>query len=75
MHNMTARPHGGEAVLSFTISSYDLLQPGEYVRCAVTEQPIPLDALRYWNADLQEAYIDAEAMLQRYEEARGARDA
>jgi signal transduction histidine kinase len=25
-------------------------------RCAVTGEPITLDALRYWNVDLQEAY-------------------
>ena len=32
------------------------VSPGAYVVCAVTGTHIPLDALRYWSVDLQEAY-------------------
>jgi len=35
------------------------------VRCAVTGVPIPIEDLRYWNVDLQEAYAHHEAKLQR----------
>jgi hypothetical protein len=35
------------------------------VRCAVTGVPIPLEELKYWNVDLQEAYATPEAVLQR----------
>jgi hypothetical protein len=38
------------------------------VRCAVTGHAIPLDELRYWSVELQEAYIDAAASLKRYGE-------
>ena len=31
------------------------------MRCAVTGMPIPLDDLKYWSVDRQEAYIDCEA--------------
>jgi hypothetical protein len=31
----------------------------------VTGAPIPLEELRYWSVDLQEAYATPEAVLQR----------
>ncbi|HWY61623.1 MAG TPA: DUF2093 domain-containing protein [Rhizomicrobium sp.] len=46
----------GEARLRFLDGDYEVLQPGSYVVCAVTGTHIPLDALRYWSVDLQEAY-------------------
>ena len=33
-----------------------MLKPGRYVTCAVTEKPIPLEILRYWSSERQEAY-------------------
>jgi hypothetical protein len=36
------------------------------VRCAVTGAQIPLDELKYWSVDLQEAYAIPSAVLQRY---------
>jgi hypothetical protein len=35
------------------------------VRCAVTGVPIPLEELKYWSVDLQEAYASPEVVLQR----------
>lgn len=40
-------------------------RPGAFVRCAVTGEPIPLEDLRYWNVDLQEAYSGPDAKLTR----------
>ena len=37
-------------------------------RRAVTGRTIPLDELRYWSVDLQEAYVDAAASLKRFRE-------
>ena len=54
-------PAGGEAVLDFRDAEYVVLKPGAFVRCAVTGARIPLAALRYWNVDKQEAYVDAAA--------------
>jgi hypothetical protein len=38
----------------------------------VTGVPIPLERLRYWNVERQEAYVSAEASLKRLVEARAA---
>jgi hypothetical protein len=45
-----------------------VVTPGAFVRCAVTGRAIPLDELRYWSVELQEAYVDADASLKRYAE-------
>jgi hypothetical protein len=41
------------------------MRPGSFVRCAVTGVSIPLEELRYWSVDLQEAYATPEAVPQR----------
>ena len=55
----------GEARLHYLDGEYEVVTPGSYVVCAVTGAHIPLDALRYWSVDLQEAYVSREAVLQR----------
>lgn len=59
----------GEARLRYGDGDFEVLTPGAFVRCAVTGQPIPLDELRYWNIELQEAYATPEASFKRYREA------
>ena len=61
----------GEAKLRFLDGDYEILVPGAYVVCAVTGLHIPLDALRYWSVDLQEAYGSPEAVLQRHAATSG----
>lgn len=46
--------------------SLRLLSDGDYVLCAVTGEPIPLDELKYWSVEKQEAYIDAAASLESF---------
>lgn len=58
----------GEAKLKYASGEYQVVSPGEFVRCAVTGAPIPLDELRYWNVELQEAYASAEIAFQRHRE-------
>ena len=58
----------GEARLRFLDGEFQVLSPGDFVRCAVTGRTIPLDELRYWSVELQEAYADAAASLKRYRE-------
>jgi hypothetical protein len=41
-------------------------RPGAFVRCAVTNVPLPLEELKYWSVELQEAYSTPEAVLQRH---------
>lgn len=62
----------GQAKISYGAADYLILEAGAYVLCAVTGKQIPIDQLRYWSADLQEAYIDAEASLKRWQETQGA---
>lgn len=61
---------GRAARLRYESGSYRVLEPGEYVICAVTSQRIPLASLRYWSHELQEAYFSADAATARYAEVR-----
>ncbi|MGI9409229.1 MAG: DUF2093 domain-containing protein [Hyphomicrobiaceae bacterium] len=60
----------GEARVKYLDSDYQVLAPGDFVRCAVSGQPIPLSDLKYWNVDHQEPYASAELSVQRYQELR-----
>lgn len=59
---------GGEARLRYLDGEFQVLAPGAFVRCAVTGAEIPLDELKYWSVERQEAYVDAAASLRRYQE-------
>ncbi len=61
----------GEARVKYLDSEFQILAPGDFVRCAVTGQPIPLSELKYWNVARQEAYASAEVSVKRYKELRG----
>lgn len=52
-----------EAEVEYRDGDFRVRRPGAFVRCAVTGEPIPLDELRYWNVDLQEAYSSTDAKL------------
>ena len=52
---------GRQARLHYMQGTFRILSPGDHVLCAVTRQPIPLDELRYWSVERQEAYATAEA--------------
>jgi hypothetical protein len=54
-----------EAEVEYRDGDYRVRRPGAFVRCAVTDEPIPLEELRYWNVDLQEAYSGPQAKLAR----------
>jgi hypothetical protein len=56
---------GGEAVVEYLDSNLRLVKPGAFVRCAVTGEPIPLDQLKYWSVERQEAYSSPEAVMAR----------
>jgi hypothetical protein len=58
----------GEARLHYLDGEYEIVVAGSYVICAVTGTHIPLDALRYWSVDLQEAYANPTIATQRAQE-------
>jgi hypothetical protein len=59
-------PMPGEAEVKYLDGDFRVIRPGVFVRCAVTGTEIPLEELRYWSVDLQEAYASPEAVLQRH---------
>ena len=66
MNRFDRRPiQQGEAVVENLDGEFRVVKPGAFVRCAVTRAAIPLDELRYWDVDLQEAYASREAVLTR----------
>ena len=52
-------PAQREAKLKYLDADFQVLKEGDYVRCAVTGDPIHLDNLRYWSVNRQEAYKSA----------------
>jgi hypothetical protein len=56
----------GEAQVQYLDGDFRVISPGTYVRCAVSDARIPLDELKYWSVDLQEAYAVPIAVLQRH---------
>ena len=68
-------PMAGEAEVKYLDGDFRVVRPGAFVRCAVTGLPIPLEELKYWSVDLQEAYVNPEAVLQRHFPNAGRRAA
>ncbi len=64
----------GEAELTYGDGEYQIVSPGEFVACAVSGRQIPLDEMRYWSVELQEAYANAEISFQRHREFLGRPD-
>jgi hypothetical protein len=56
----------GEAEVKYLDGDFRVIKPGAFVRCAVTGLSIPLEELKYWNVDLQEAYASPDVVLQRH---------
>ncbi|WP_170003208.1 DUF2093 domain-containing protein [Pseudopontixanthobacter vadosimaris] len=56
------------AKLAFGPNDFRVMQPGRFVLCAVTGEPIPLDELRYWSVERQEPYASAQIATRRLTE-------
>ncbi len=48
---------GIKAKLKYLANTFEVIQKGDYVECAVSKKKIPLENLNYWNVELQEAYF------------------
>jgi len=62
---MLTPPAGRAARLHYLPGSFRQLSAGDHVICAVSGAHIPLDMLRYWSAERQEAYASAEIATKR----------
>lgn len=60
----------GEAKVRYLDGEFQVVEPGDFVRCAVTGQTIPLTELRYWSVQLQEPYATADISFNRYSALR-----
>jgi len=56
----------GEARIRYLDGEFQVISPGDFVRCAVTGDQIDLPQLRYWSVEFQEPYASAEISLKRY---------
>lgn len=52
------------AKLHYMANNFRMLASGDHVLCAVSGKPIPLDELRYWSVERQEAYASAALSVQ-----------
>ena len=61
---------GRVARIHYLPGTFRVLSHGDHVLCAVTSVAIPLEELRYWSVERQEAYVDGEAASRAEQNAR-----
>ncbi len=55
-----------KAKLIYKHNSFDVIEEGDSVLCAVSRKEIMLKDLNYWNVELQEAYFSPIEVNERY---------
>ncbi len=55
----------GEAKLQYGPNGFRVIRAGQYVTCAQSGVPIPLEELRYWSVEHQEPYATARLATER----------
>ena len=56
------------ATIKYLPNSFEIIEDGDHVICAISGKKIYLDKLTYWNVELQEAYFSyVEADIKREE--------
>ena len=55
-----------KAKLVFKHNSFEIIEDGDYVLCAISGKKISLQNLNYWNVDLQEAYFSPKEANERF---------
>ena len=58
------------AKLRYGPSTFEVIEKGSYVICAVSGKKISLDKLTYWNVNLQEAYFSPKEVQIRFEKLK-----
>ena len=54
-----------KAKLIFKHNSFEILEEGDHVLCAISGKEIKLKDLNYWNVELQEAYFSPKEVKER----------
>ena len=55
-----------KAKLVYKHNSFDIIEEGNFVICAISGKEIPLNQLTYWNVELQEAYYSPLEVNERF---------
>ena len=55
-----------KAKLKYKNNSFDIIEEGDHVICAISGKQIPISDLYYWNVELQEAYFSPVEVNERY---------
>ena len=59
-----------KAKLKYLANTFEVIERGDYVECAVSKKKISLENLNYWNVDLQEAYFSPAEVKIRFEKLK-----
>ena len=55
------------AKLKYLPNNFQIIEPGDYVECAVSGKKINLENLTYWNVELQEPYYSFKEAFEKRE--------
>ena len=55
------------AKIKYLANNYQIIEPGDYVICAVSGKKIKIENLNYWNVELQEPYYSYKEAFQKRE--------
>ena len=55
------------AKIKYLPNNFQIIEPGDYVECAVSGKKISLENLTYWNVELQEPYFSYEEAFKKRE--------
>jgi len=58
------------AKIKYLPNNFQVIEPGDYVECAVSGKMINLENLTYWNVELQEAYFSYKEAYKKREELK-----
>ena len=59
-----------KAKLIYKHNSFDIIEDGNYVLCAISGKKIDIKNLNYWNVQLQEAYFSPKEVKERYKKLK-----
>ena len=59
-----------KAILNYKPNTFEIVKEGDYVICAISKKPIPIDKLNYWSFELQEAYYSPKEVKIKIQERK-----
>ncbi len=55
------------AKIKYFPNNFQIIEPGDYVICAISNKKISIEDLTYWNVELQEAYYSYKEAFKKRE--------